>query len=58
MEFEWSNYPRNKSEASKLKVSQTPFIVEMQLLCESNTPFGIPVDPEVYMIIATSLLFG
>lgn len=30
----------------------------MQLLCESKTPLGVPVEPEVYMIIAVSSFDG
>lgn len=31
-----------------------PVIEAMMLLCEIMTPFGIPVDPLVYMITAIS----
>lgn len=30
----------------------------MQLLCDNNTPFGVPVDPDVYMMMAVSSLPG
>ena len=38
--------------------SQKPFIVEMRFLWDNNTPFGVPVDPDVYIIIAISSAFG
>lgn len=33
-------------------------MVAMQLLCDSKTPFGTPVEPDVYMIIAVSSFDG
>lgn len=30
----------------------------MQFLCDNRTPFGVPVEPEVYIMIAISSPFG
>ena len=38
----------------KLTQSQKHLSVVMQLLCVNCTPFGCPVEPDVYMIIAMS----
>lgn len=37
-----------------LTQSQKHLSVVMQLLCVNCTPFGYPVEPDVYMIIAMS----
>lgn len=47
-----------ETNAGKLTASQKHFIVEMQLLCESKTPLGVPVEPDVYIMIAVSSLDG
>ena len=45
-------------QSNELTTSQNPFIVAIQLLCESKTPFGVPVEPDVYIIIAVSSFDG
>lgn len=35
-------------------LSENPLRVVIQFLCDNKTPFGAPVDPDVYMIMAIS----
>lgn len=41
-----------------LTQSKNPFILEIKLLCDKTTPLGVPVDPDVNMIMATSSFVG
>jgi hypothetical protein len=50
--------PMRTSSGLISTTSMNPFIVAMQLLCERRTPFGVPVDPDVYIIIAVSSFLG
>lgn len=47
-----------KCNQISLTQSQKHFNVEMQLLWVSWTPLGCPVDPDVYIMIATSFFDG
>lgn len=38
--------------------STKPFMVAMQFLWDKQTPLGVPVEPEVYIIIAISSPLG
>uniref|UniRef100_A0A8W7PAM2 Uncharacterized protein n=1 Tax=Anopheles coluzzii TaxID=1518534 RepID=A0A8W7PAM2_ANOCL len=41
-----------------LRISQKFFIVPIQLACDSRTPLGVPVEPDVYMMMAVSSAAG
>lgn len=49
---------RNTSSDLISTTSQNDFITEITFVCDKSTPLGTPVDPDVYIMIAVSELFG
>lgn len=47
-------HPIATSFGSKSTASEKPSSDAIQFLCDSITPFGVPVDPDVYMMMAMS----
>lgn len=50
--------PRNTSSGLISTASQKAFSVEMMFSWDRSTPFGTPVEPDVYIMIAVSLDCG